>query len=210
MTGSLVLAIALVGCGEAQIQPYEVIVEELPITETPKEQAMMAYQEILRGAPAIEGEHEELADASFDYEQNIKMFGNHYDLFALYDINQDEIPELIAMSTVNFRWTPVSVYTFKDGEAILIKDKQNMEAHGTFELCSTANGAYSTYICENNHIHNVWCGTNPLDEEVKEDYAYVLDGTSFTAVDCSSGENENAVYFYDIAKTNSEDNRKDN
>lgn len=174
--------------------------------EALKEKALAAYQEILKAAPAIEGEHAELADASFDYDQNVTLFGSHYELFALYDINQDEIPELLALSTVNFRWTPVSVYTYADGEAVLLKDPLDTEAHGTFEQRSTANGAYIIYICEENHIHSVWYGTNPAGEAEEENRAYALEGTALAAIDCTAGESENTVYYYDIAKANTAEN----
>ena len=187
-----ILATLLGGCGKAATD------------ETHK--ALIAYQEILKAAPAIEGEHIELEDASFGYDQNIERFGNHYEVFALLDINKDEIPELMALSVVNFRWTPTSVYTFVDGKAILLKDQTDLEAHGTFEQRSTANGGYITYICEENHIHSVWRGTNPMGEVEEENHAYVMEGTNLITVDCGIGENENSIYFYDIAKANTAEN----
>lgn len=171
-----------------------------------QEKALLAYQEILKAAPAIEGEHEELVDAAFDYDENLRLFGNHYELFALYDINQDEIPELIALSTVNFRWTPIFVYTYANGEAILIRNQFDAQTCGTFEQRSTANGAYITYICEVNHIHSVWRGTNPMGEDEEENHAYVLNGATLTEIDCSIGETENTIYFDDIAKANTAEN----
>lgn len=187
-----ILATLLGGCGKAATDE--------------RQKALIAYQEILKAAPAIEGEHIELEDASFGYDQNIEQFGNHYDVFALWDINQDEIPELIALSVVNFRWTPTSVYTFVDGKAILLKDQMDLEAHGTFEQRSTANGGYITYICEDNHIHSVWRGTNPMGEAEEENYAYVIEGTNLITVNCGIGESENSIYFYDIAKANTSEN----
>lgn len=161
-----------------------------------------SYQEILKAAPAMEGEHAELEDASFGYEQNLEKFGPHYDWFALADINQDGTPELLAQSVVNFRWTPISVYTYIDGNAVLLKDPLNPEAHGTFEQMSTAGGAYNLYICANHHVHNVWRGMTPVGE-MEENQAYVLTGTILTATDCVLGENENNnTYFSDIAKPN--------
>lgn len=196
----LLLATALGGC-RMGTSP-----EPTEAEDTLKKKALLAYQEILREAPAIEGEHMELADAAFDYDQNLEMFGNHYELFAFLDINQDEIPELIALSTVNFRWTMVSVYTYVNGEAVLLKDQLNMEVHGTFEQRSTANGAYITYVCKDNHIHSVWRGTTPIGEAVEENSAYVLEGTNLTTTDCIVGESENTIYFPDIAKVNTVEN----
>lgn len=170
-----------------------------------EEKALFAYQEILKAAPAIEGEYAELEDASVGYEENQALFGNHYELFALCDINQDDIPELIAQSTVNFRWTPISVYTYADGEAVLLKDPLDTAAHGTFEQNSSANGAYITYICEDSHIHSVWRGDTPIGE-AEENYAYALEGTTLTEAHCTAGEGDNTIYFYDIAMANTAEN----
>ena len=193
----LLLAAVLCGCG---IDPA---VE--PDTDALAD-ALSAYQEILKAAPAIEGEHEELMDASFDYEQNFEMFGKHYDTFAISDINRDGIPELIALTTVNFRWAPISVYTYADGSAVLLKDPLDEGADGTFRQQSTANGAYVTYICEDNHIHSVWRGTDPAGNAAEENHAYILDGTNLVATDCTVGESENTVYFSDIAMANTAEN----
>lgn len=203
----IILAALFSGCGlSASNENISGTANEPVLCNNEKAAALSAYREILVSAPAIEGEHEELSDASFNYEQNAAKFGSHYDLFSLYDINQDGIPELITGSTVNFRWMPVSVFTCADGAAILLKDPADPNAHGTFEQMSTANGAYITYICEENHIHNVWRGTTPLGEAAEENRAFSLEGTVLTPVDCSVGENEHTVYFYDIAQANTEEN----
>lgn len=202
------LAAVLSGCAASPSAPGSAdgsASQEDP-AQTQEAEARLAYREILKAAPAIEGEHEELADPSFDYEANLELFGNHYDLFALSDLDQNGIPELIALTTVNSRWTPVSVYTYADGSAVLLKDPLEPEAHGTFEQRSTANGAYFTYICGENHIHSVWRGTDPVGNAAEEDHAYTLEGTVLTAVDCAAGENENTVYFYDIAMANTAEN----
>lgn len=175
-------------------------------TTPSNDDALSAYQEILKAAPAIDGEEEALMDASFDCEQNHKMFGEHYDSFAITDVNQDGTPELIALSMVNFRWNTVSVYTYADGNAVLLKDPMNADSPVTFDQQSTANGAYVTYICGENHIHSVWRGTTPTGEAAEENSAYALDGTTLTAVDCTVGESENTVYFSDIAVTNTAEN----
>lgn len=212
----LLFAAVLGSCGKApaadaaekpanQATPAETAQAESGTSEPEKslkEEALAAYQQILKDAPALEGEHEELADASFGYDQNLELFGNHYDLFALCDINRDDIPELIALSTVNFRWTPVSVYTYAGGEAVLLEDPWEPTPHGTFEQYSGANGAYITYLCEEGHIHSVWRGANPMGDAEEENHAYALEGTTLTAVDCAAGENENTVFFYDIALAN--------
>ena len=187
---SLLLAAVLGGCG--MIHP----------AGSNEEAALSAYHEILSAAPALTGDHGELADASFDYDQNFELFGDHYDLFAYYDINKDGIPELIALSTVNFRWAPVYVFTYADGEAVLLKDPLDTEARATFEHNSSANGAYITYFCENDHIHSVWRGTDPMGNAAEENHAYTLDGKVLTEEDCTSAENEKTVYFSDIAEVN--------
>lgn len=197
---TLLLAAVLSGCGRMP-QQKSAVNEQTSKTE----KALSSYRDILSSAPAIEGEHTELADASFGYDQNLKMFGNHIDRFVIYDIDRDEIPELIAMSTVNFRWTPLSVYTCSNGEPVLLKDPLDAAAHGTFEQNSTANGAYITYICAENHIHNVWRGNTPIGD-MEENHAYILEGTSLTETECAVGENEHTVYFSEIAKVNNSEN----
>ncbi len=110
------------------------------------------------------------------------------------------------MTEVNFRWTPISVFTCKEGQAGLLKDPLDAGAHGTFEQYSAANGGYNAYICEANHIHSVWHGTDPMGEAAEDNYAYALSGTELTAAACTAGESENTVYFYDIAKANTAEN----
>ncbi|MDO5155074.1 MAG: hypothetical protein Q4D51_03825 [Eubacteriales bacterium] len=167
-----------------------------------KAKALLAYQGILKAAPAIEGVHDELSDAGFGYDENMEKFGNHFDCFAIADINQDGVPELIAQSIVNFRWAPVFIYTYADGNAVLLKDPLDAGAHGTFEQNSSANGAYFTYICGDHHIHSVWRGTNPMNEEVEESSVCVLDGTTLTTVDCTVGEGGNTTYISDRLMSN--------
>ena len=198
MISVLLLTAALVGCSSSP---------SAAPADDPQTEALSAYRSILEAAPALEGEHEELADASFGYEQNLKKFGEHYDQFALSDLNQDDVPELIALTVVNFRWTPVSVYTYADGEAVLLKNPLDAQSPVTFEQNSSANGTYAIYLCEENHIHSVWQGTNPIGEAVEENYAYALEGTTLVLKDCPAGENENTVYFSDIAKANFAENR---
>lgn len=198
MISVLLLTAAVVGCSSS---PSNAPADDL------RTEALSAYQKILEAAPELEGEHEELADASFGYEQNLEKFGDHYDQFALSDLDQDGVPELIALTVVNFRWTPVSVYTYADGEAVLLKNPSDAQSPVTFEQNSSANGAYAIYLCGENHIHSVWQGTNPIGEAVEENYAYALEGTTLVLKDCPAGENENTVYFSDIAKANSAENR---
>ncbi len=165
-----------------------------------KSEALSVYKDILKASPAIEGEHAELEDASFDYEQNAEKFGKHYDCFAIADINGDGVPELIASTVVNFRWVPISVFTYADGKAVLLQDPVEPTPHGTFEQMSTANGAYTLYVCEGKGLHSVWRGATPDGETAQENQSYVLNGTTLVMSDHTLGED--AVAFSDIAKAN--------
>ncbi|MCQ2542319.1 MAG: hypothetical protein MJ112_08490, partial [Lachnospiraceae bacterium] len=148
----LSLVTVLGGCGSSaaddkngsENEPSEVIVldddDEVLVSddETQDEssdettnEALKAYYEILSSMPAIEGEHDEIDNAAFGYEENHAMFGDHLDAFLVYDINKDGVPELIASSTVNFRWEPIYVYTYVDGQAVLLKDPVQPDSHGT-------------------------------------------------------------------------------
>lgn len=206
----LMLAVLLSGCGatapaETNTQPPQNS-ESSAAVEGPAAAALLAYRELLLAAPAIDGEHLELEDASFGYEQNLQKFGPHYDSFALTDLDGNGIPELIALSTINFRWTPVSVFTFTEGTAVLLKDPLDPGAHGTFEQNSSANGAFSTYICAQNHIHSVWRGETPIGAQ-EENHAYALTGTTLTAVDCTAAEDEDILNFYAMAQANTAEGR---
>lgn len=178
--------------------------EQTEATEamTPAEEALLCYQEMLAAAPAIEGQPEQLNDASFGDEQNREMFGKHYDEFALVDLNGDGIPELIASTVINFRWVPVSVFTYVDGQAVLLTDPLEGSVNGTFEQNSSANGSYVTFLCGQNHIHILWSGDTPMGQ-MEENHAYVLEGTTLTAVDCEATE---GTSLSDIAKPNTPEN----
>lgn len=199
----LCVAAVLSGCtGKKTEEEHGILPEAAP------SQALSAYQEILKAAPAIEGQHEELFDASFGPEQNRELFGDHYDSYSVYDVDRDGVQELIASSVVNFRWTTVSVFRLEDGKAVLLKAAGNENGNGSFEQNSAANGAYTTYICGNNHIHSLWRGMTPVGE-AEENHAYALNGGTLTEVACPSGEGEAAVRYPDIAKANTAENRKE-
>lgn len=90
---------------------------------------------------------------------------------------------------------------------MLVKDPSEFPIeYATFDQCSVANGAYSTYICEQNHIHSVWRGTTPMGDAAEEASAYTLNGTTLTAVDCTAAEDDQVVNFYDLAKSNTAEN----
>lgn len=171
-----------------------------------KANALAAYQQILRDTPAIEGNPEELQDASFGYEQNIEKYGKHYDEFAITDIDQDGIPELIAMTIINTKWTPISIYTYADGNAVLLKDPSEPSDHCTFEQNSSANGICSLFICKNNHVHKIWRGSTPVSDDTEENYGYALNNATLTAVDCTEPEGGFSTGFTDIAQPNTASN----
>lgn len=198
--------------------------------ETPQSKAISSYQNLLQSFPAIEGEPEELNDMAFGYDENLAKFGNHYDYFAISDLNNDSIPELIAMTIINNRWTPVSIFTYYTNqdnnkestsndvndninqEIILLKDSLDPESHATFEQMSTASGAYDLYICKENHIHNVWSGNTPVGYQ-EENHAYILNGITLESVECRLGvggkidSNDIVIHFSDLANKNTEENR---
>ncbi len=184
-----------------------------PVYNTPEEPetsgedtvsaALNAYKGILATNPAMEGDPEVLYDAAFSYDDNYAMFGEHIDCFAIMDINCDEMPELIAMTKINFRWTIASIFTYVDGDTVRLKDPYNEWVEGTFDQCSTANGAYDLYICPEHHIHNVWSGANPMGELEEENQAYELNGMTLIPVGCTAGP---AVSFGDIAEANRPEN----
>lgn len=205
-------AVILGGCGKAPTAPTQKAepteqteqTEAAPQTEQtePADPVLVCYQELLKAAPAIEGEHPQLQDAAFGDEQNREMFGDHYDRFAVIDINQDGTPELMASTVINFRWVPVSVFTYADRKAVLLKDPTEESVNGTFEQNSSASGAYTTYLCAENHIHSVWSGDTPVGQ-VEENHAFVLEGTTLTPVDCTAPA---IVSFADIAADNTAQN----
>lgn len=169
-------------------------------------EALQAYQDILRSAPVMKGDLSDLYDLSFGYDDNIEKFGEHYDSFALADLNKDGIPELITVSTINVRWNVANVFTYADGKATLIANTVNNDFVATFNQNSGANGAYLLFICDENHIHNYWSGTDPIGEPVDENYAYTLAGTSLEMVDCSISGGDTVTYYNDIGLVNSEEN----
>lgn len=199
-----VIVTMLCGCGAQKAEAPQPTAPA-PVEADPAAEAIAAYREVLKAAPALEGEHPELEDLTFGYEENIAKFGMHYDLFAVIDVNKDGIPELIAMTFVNKKWTPVSVFTFRDGKAVLLKDPADPESHATFEQMSTASGDYALYLCKADHIHSVWGGDTPIGYQ-EENHACALVGNGFETAECSLGAGQGA-YFPDIAVANTEANR---
>ena len=85
--------------------------------------------------------------------------------FALCDIDKDKTPELITLSCLNFRWSVIRVYRYKNGKVILYQFKDKKKAE--WDNRATANGTYNWYICKKDHIHNIWSG---YDEEKSDIY----------------------------------------
>lgn len=219
-SSGLVLAVLLViavfvsqlnGCGNQPPKEPQLVPETVtsPAEMDVKTKAVSVFQELLRTYPALEGEHPELEDPSFGYEENLAKFGQHYDWFMLSDLNRDDVPELIVMTVINKRWTPVSVFRYdaSTGEAVLLKAPADPGSQATFEQMSTAGGAYSLYICKDNHIHSLWGGDTPVGYQ-EENCAYVLTGNGLEAVECGATAGEgNSARFAELALQNTEANR---
>lgn len=182
--------------------------------EAPAQKALQMYAELLQSYPAIlEKDAEILGDLSFGYEENLAQFGEHYDFFAVLDLNNDGIPELIASTIINNRWVPVSVFRYQEPEnkLQLLKAPLEPESHATFEHMSTAGGTYSLYICKENHLHSCWGGDTPIGFQ-EENHAYVLTQDGLAAVDCAisnktGNASDIAVDFRDVLKVNDEEAR---
>lgn len=175
---------------------------EVQESEEEGDPVLAAYQALLDSQPAISRDNDELYDASFDYDKNMELYGDHIDFYALYDIDMDDVPELITLTLINFRWTPVSIYTYQDGEVVLVQNPDEPRAHGTFEQQCTANGGYITYICSECHIHSTWVGTDPMDNYAEEDSAYDLVRGELIPVQCPVGRSGVLIYFSDLAAVN--------
>lgn len=183
--------------------------------DTPAQKAMQKYAQLLQSYPAIVQENAEiLNDLSFGYEDNLLQFGKHYDFFAVWDFDNDGIPELIASTIINNQWVPVSVFRYQESEnePQLLKDPFDPESHATFEHMSTAGGTYSFYICKENHLHSCWGGDTPLGFQ-EENHGYVLTPEGLAAVDCglsihTGDASDIVVNFREILKVNDEEARK--
>lgn len=232
----VMLAVFCTGCGKAPaktestqptIQPtvestetLETNAEENAFTETteaadtPAQKAMLLYAQLLEAYPAIlDQDVEILGDLSFGYDDNMARFGKHYDYFAVLDLNQDGIPELIAYTIVNHGWTPVSVFQYEESEneVQLLQDPLDPESHATFECMSTAGGAYRFYICKDNHLHSSWSGDTPIGFQ-EENHAYVLTSDGLAVVDCAissntGDESDILIYLWDVMGMNDEATR---
>lgn len=227
----VLLAAICTGCGNAKPEPTQAAAQpsvqlteqptvpptaENPETvqapETAAQKAMLQYAELLKSHSTILYKNTEiLEDLSFGYEENIAQFGMHYDYFALLDLDNDGIPELIANTIINNGWMPVSVFQYQEAEnqVQLLKDPLDPASHATFECMSTAAGSYNLYICREHHLHSNWGGDTPIGFQ-EENHAYVLGSSGLEAVDCTRSNftdyAENvAVHFWDVMGVNDEE-----
>lgn len=217
LAGVLALSTFIGGCSTSDVQETtasttvattiesELFQNDEPVLENKDmaSEALAAYYEILDSTPGITGEHFILDDASFGYEDNYRMFGDHFDWFCIHDINEDGIPELIATSIINFRWNQVYVYSYLDGEAVLLENGSVPCEHGSIDQNASASGTYTLFFCDNNHIHSLYV-TNIDGELYQEEYAYEIIGAELVAVDAC--DSTNAIPFDQNSIHNSSEN----
>lgn len=156
-------------------------------TPTPEEisaaeAAENAYKELLDSMPPANFD-DDVTAASFSDAENYAKYGDHIDHFVLKDISGDGVPELFAVTIVNFRWTIVNIYTYKDDRVKLVS---------SYEDSSPACGFYYSYICEENHYHDRWMGA-PIDEMLTEETAYYYDGLTMRETVCGTGYTNKAI-----------------
>lgn len=188
---AVMVAAIFSGCGTAKTEPTAASettgsTETTVAAQTTVQKAVSRYAELLKAHPTIlDQDTEILNDLSFGYEDNLAKFGEHYDYFAVLDLDSDGIPELVASTVINSGWMPVSVFQYQEeqDELQLLKDPLDPEAHATFECMSTAGGTYSLYLCKDNHLHSNWGGNTPIGFQ-EENHAYVLTESGFASVDC--------------------------
>ena len=120
-----------------------------------KKKAMKAYSKYLAKHVADPSYEKYFYDASFSPANK-----DYVSSFFLYDINKDNVPELFAFTSVNFRWFNVRIFTYKSGKVTPYKIKGVGDAVLTDR--ATANGSYNFYICSRKHIHNMWGGSTPM------------------------------------------------
>lgn len=116
-----------------------------------KAKAKKAYASFLakRSAPKIDDS--DFNDAGFALDNK-----DYVSCFSLYDIDKDKTPELITCTNVNFRWSIVRIYTYKNSKVTPYKFSDGEDA--VFDDRATANGAYSFYICTEGDVHNDYRG----------------------------------------------------
>lgn len=158
-------------------------------TET-MDAAMQAFYTILSAMPAAEMNDDDFYDAAFSSDENIAKYGSHIEYAVVRDLNMDGMPELICMTLYNFRWENITIYSYIDGQAVLVGELDNRH---------TAAGAYNTYVCGDGHIHNVWSGTDPMGNYVEELMVYQFDGRNLVETTCEEKSTGNpADDFYQM------------
>lgn len=161
-----------------------------------------AYGEFLKKHKAISISDHDFYNAG--YTPSNKSFIKS---FALYDIDKDKIPELITTSCLNFRWSIVRIYRYKNGKVTFYKFRDRKKAE--WNNCATANGAYVWYICNRRHIHNTWSGYEGLKATIYEvntkkkrlDYflAHTL-RTTYPEVDFYGGADNGYDFYAEISR----------
>lgn len=110
-----------------------------------------AYASYLSKYPALTISDSNYYDASYSPSNT-----NYISAFALHDIDEDGVPELIARTDVNFRWNNIRIYTYKNGSVQPMKFYEG--GNVMFYNRATANGGYYFYVCKNGHVHNAYNG----------------------------------------------------
>ncbi len=155
------------------------------LSESSDFNALLAYRDVLEAAPALTGDRPEVEDLTLTPEESKALFGEHVDYYTLTDLDRNGIPELITLSVVNVAWVTTSIYTYVDGNVALVE---------AYEQTSTAEGTYTSFICNDGHFHSYWRGNTP-EGDMEENIAYVLEGSSMVQVDCAMGLDDTGAEF---------------
>lgn len=136
--------------------------------------AMKAYKKYLKKYPVPALDENKMYWADFN---GVEEYGFYINSFFLRDMTSDGVPELFTMTRPNFRWEIIRVYTFSSSKVKLMKFNNGEKA--IFDNIHTANGAYNTYFCTKNHIHNNYGG---YYDEIKK--AYRVKNGKLVPYDC--------------------------
>lgn len=70
-----------------------------------------------------------------------------------------------------------------------------------YEQTSTAEGTYTSFICNDGHFYSYWRGNTP-EGDMEENIAYVLEGPSMVQVDCAMGLDDTGAAFVENVPEN--------
>ncbi|MBR1629014.1 MAG: hypothetical protein IJ679_07090 [Lachnospiraceae bacterium] len=160
------------------------------VEAAPANDAKAAYAKMLKRHPRIQIDDYSFYDAAFSMDD--KSYVNR---FALCDLDGDMIPELITETPVNFRWFIERIYTFEGGKVKPYKFSNGGEA--VFNNCATANGGYYFYICDRNHVHNVYSGG-----AVSEEYAYAVSNKRLVDIALPNDCTDLRLHYFSNSKKN--------